>query len=1183
MSSFVLILSSLWHHRRINFAIALGVAAATAVLTGALLVGDSVRGSLRDLTLQRLGEIDEVLVLDRFFGTTLVDELRNSSSFQEDFDQAEPAVLFPHGTIELQVDDRTGRSSGVLILGSGDGFWDFDTAGVRPKQIPGEDEIVLNQQLADDLGAKVGDEVIVRLPKASAVPADSTLGDKEDRIRSVTGLRVIDIVPAEGLGRFSLRASQSTPRNAFVSMTVLQEALEQEAKANAIFVAATAKDVRSKDAEEASRVLPTLLTPTFEDYGLSIKHVKREFAGEGDSPETIFDYFTVTTDRMVFTPEVQAAAERAFVPFAGQGVFTYVANTIQAETPVVRDDTNKVDAGIPYSMITALDFGDDFPLVDVHGAPIEPLGDNEIVLTSWAANDQLVEVGDRVRVDFFEAETTHGDPLERSVEFYVKAITPLTEPSRPYRFRRGPVFDARPTLANDPDLTPEVAGVTDAETIDNWEAPFPVDYSRIQARKPRDDNYWKSHRTTPKAFISLAAGQKLWRSRFGEVTSFRIPAGEGVTEDAIKAAIVSELRKHPGSGGFDFIPVKRRQLEASSGTTPFDGLFFGLSFFIIAAALMLVMLLFSLGVEQRADELGVLLAVGLHRRRVAKLFLIEGAGVAEIGAFIGVLVGVGYAWLMLAGLRTFWVGAITSPFLEFHWTFQSLILGFVLGFLVSLATIWWAIRRTKRLPIRRLLAGQASEAHTPTDKPRQWLRTAGIVMVVMAAGLSVGAVWMAGMPQAGAFVTAGALLLSGLLLLTWVWLRQGGSVDAKSFAASWALARLATRSAGRNPSRSAITIGLMATASFLIVAMSSFRLAPTEEGAGGFDLLAESSEPIFENLNTSKGRDELLADQASVLDGGHVFGLRFKPGDDASCNNLYVSSQPRVLGMTSAFIDRYDRADGAKFRWMMTSVETPEEKANPWRLLTQRSPGEPIPVVIDMNTAMYSLKPPATLGSKMTLTYDENNTLTFRVVGLLENSVLQGSLLISEDEFREAFREVSGYRYFLIESPAGKGDQVTAVLEERLSDQGFDVQTTRSVLEELFKVQNTYLSTFQSLGALGLLLGTFGLIAVQMRNVLERRGELALLRATGFRHQRLARMVLLENVFLLVSGLALGTLAALVAVIPHKIFGDTSISADLLRDLAITLAFVLLVGLLASGASIRAALRTPVLAALRGE
>ena len=60
-------LRSLRHYWKIDLAVCLGAAAATSVLTGALLVGDSVRGSLRDLTLERLGEIDHALVSDRGF------------------------------------------------------------------------------------------------------------------------------------------------------------------------------------------------------------------------------------------------------------------------------------------------------------------------------------------------------------------------------------------------------------------------------------------------------------------------------------------------------------------------------------------------------------------------------------------------------------------------------------------------------------------------------------------------------------------------------------------------------------------------------------------------------------------------------------------------------------------------------------------------------------------------------------------------------------------------------------------------------------------------------------------------------------------------------------------------------------------------------------------------------------
>ena len=98
-------------------------------------------------------------------------------------------------------------------------------------------------------------------------------------------------------------------------------------------------------------------------------------------------------------------------------------------------------------------------------------------------------------------------------------------------------------------------------------------------------------------------------------------------------------------------------------------------------------------------------------------------------------------------------------------------------------------------------------------------------------------------------------------------------------------------------------------------------------------------------------------------------------------------------------------------------------------------------------------------------------------------------------------------------------------------------------------MQNTYLATFQSLGGLGLLLGTIGLAVVQWRNVLERRGELALLRAAGFPARMLAILVALENVLLLVLGLGVGLLAALVAVLPHLIGRGAAVPLDLGRHL----------------------------------
>ena len=116
--------------------------------------------------------------------------------------------------------------------------------------------------------------------------------------------------------------------------------------------------------------------------------------------------------------------------------------------------------------------------------------------------------------------------------------------------------------------------------------------------------------------------------------------------------------------------------------------------------------------------------------------------------------------------------------------------------------------------------------------------------------------------------------------------------------------------------------------------------------------------------------------------------------------------------------------------------------------------------------------------------------------------------------------------------PESDAPALATLLEERLSDLGVDVVETRARLAAYHRVENTYLSTFQALGGLGLLVGTLGLAAVLARNVLERRRELGLLRAVGFTPGHLRTLVLSESLLLVGTGLVLGSTTALVAVLP---------------------------------------------------
>jgi ABC-type antimicrobial peptide transport system permease subunit len=203
-------------------------------------------------------------------------------------------------------------------------------------------------------------------------------------------------------------------------------------------------------------------------------------------------------------------------------------------------------------------------------------------------------------------------------------------------------------------------------------------------------------------------------------------------------------------------------------------------------------------------------------------------------------------------------------------------------------------------------------------------------------------------------------------------------------------------------------------------------------------------------------------------------------------------------------------------------------------------------------------------------------------VAALDDTVLQGEILVADEAFRAVFPDVAGYSVLFVDTggaDAARVDDVARVLEERLEPFGLDAQDAARRLAAFHQVENTYLSTFQSLGGLGLVLGCLGLAAVIARNVLERRRELALLGATGYSGRDLQTVVLSENLTLVAAGLGIGLAAALVAI------GPVLVSRGGMPPLLplVWLAVVGLAGLAASMAATRNLRRLPLVPSLRSE
>ena len=398
----------------------------------------------------------------------------------------------------------------------------------------------------------------------------------------------------------------------------------------------------------------------------------------------------------------------------------------------------------PYSMVTAaLD------------EPLIPPGmkDNEIIINQWLADDLQCPGGDELQLTSACVHWSATHRLEQKTNsFRVRSFAPMD----------GPMADRT--------LMPDFPGIAKAEKTENWDAGFAIDMKKI---RPKDEQYWKQYRGTPKAFVTLAAASQMWASRFGISTAIRYPAS--VSRQKEEGTILSDL--DPASIGLTFTSVREQALAASSQSEDFGGLFIGFSFFLVVAALILLTLLFHFGLERRATEIGILLAVGWRPKQVRRLLLLEGAVIAIVGGALGVAGGILYAKAILWGLVTMWRAAVAESPLQFHVTAQTLATGAGSGIIVSTLVIWFAVRGQAKRPARELLeqGGELEREVGGTKRRRRW---AGWIALVSGLGALAGVVVPLAKhdtSDAESFFGAGSLLLISGVAAAAVWFRALGA------------------------------------------------------------------------------------------------------------------------------------------------------------------------------------------------------------------------------------------------------------------------------------------------------------------------------------------------------------------------------------------------------------------------
>lgn len=1178
-----LLWSSLWHARGANISVLLGVALGTAVLTGALLLGDSLQGSLRAQAIDRLGQIDVVVLGEHFFPADLVNRL---TAAPEPAVQAAAGVICLRGSVVARpTKGQTRRVGRVHIVGVDESFWPL--FNVSPRRL--RSEVLINAPLAQELGIQAGDAVEIRLEQPHAIPADSIAG----RRTNVEGLllplvSVAEVLPLTGPGRFSLAAEQTEPRLIYVDLEALQRRLREEGLQPQGYVNTVLLATGQMPSDLAAWQARLKATAELEDFGLDLQP---DASGQR--------YLSLSSRRMLIPPEVSRIVQEAarVHGWECQPTLTYLANltfhrtrfpallaaavgqSTLATTPfdLVAVPVQAANY-VPYSAVTALDpalpppWG---PFPSASGEELRPLRDDEILVTDhlandlWPLGDWTTDIGRKVVCLHYFVEGQGSELREAHHLFSLAGVVKLQ------------------SAAVDQSLTPEFPGMT-SRNLRDWKPPFPRSLWHPEWIRERDERFYRQHKVAPRAFVSPATARRLWQSRYGNETSLRLAAPPVALDDLspkVRAALKPVLSHE--QLGLTINAVRDQLLAATrSGTAKMFGwLFVGFSFFLIVAAALLISLFVRLRLEQRRSELGLYYALGYPNHAVRRLLLLEGFILAAGGACIGVILGVGYAWLLVNGLRWGWGQSLPSSFLRFHfWTWVSprgvmpsanLGVGWLIGVILSWMTVRQALRGFEKLAPLALL-GSWRRLEDLSLRSRRW---SGLVVIISGLGGLMAALASQSVPPAqapGLFFLAGFLVLVAGLALVRGWLLER-LTRRFTHLTDLALAQLC-----RQPRRGLLTIGLLASGVFLVLAVEAFRKAPQPErdragGTGGFTFVAESSVPLPWLPSDETSWQRFVNDAMTSPDTPppwppklDLFGFRFRPGDDVSCLNLYAPRQPRILGVPPALVQR------GGFSFILPPNASAEEHKNPW-LLLDRPAQEAVPLLADDHTAQWILQ--KGIGDVWEIADEAGRPCRVQLVGMLKSSLFQSELLIAERHFLRLFPSRSGYSFFLLDCPDSTTGQVHDLFANFLGEPfGLTLVSASERLSRFQAVENTYLSTFQVLGGLGLLFGVAGLAIVLVRNFQERLPEYALLVALGYSQRHLQRLAFVEQGMLIGTGIAVGLIAAVVAVTPLWL----SQAGDFpWRQIALLVTLLLLVGVVSGWAALRYVLRVPLLAALR--
>ena len=1057
---------SIVYYKRYYKLIATAALITVGVITGSLVVGDSVRTTLIKRVTERLGDTETIIFSRNSF---LEDKILESNVF----DNGKRGILLTNGFVS-----HDGKLIPVFVWGVDDMSI---TKGSARINIALYNEMG-NRTLLNKIEARQPDAIVLRLPATGLVPSGSLFVTENYTV----GMRLEydGIVDVKQGGNISLKNEQTIPFNIFVNRCELAEVMKIERKINLILAN---KEINTSDMEQAW------------DYslsGISVNHIETEQKSKSDIHANFkADFIEITSDRIFLQREVvETICSNNHIP---NRLFSYLANSIEKENAsndeqevaTRRPSLGKQGASIPYSFVTAMD--------RYKGEFLQP---DEIILSDYSANRLDAQKDDMLKITYFTSKDLK-TLQTRAVTLRVKKIVPLSE------------------LLDDKTLSAEFPGLTDVETCTDWDSDLPINMDLIT---DEDEKYWELYRSAPKAIIAYNAVAGDWSNEYGIATAVRLSDTDTNNRMENVAPNLSELR--PGMFGIQLIYPRAAGIFAAKNGVDFSSLFLALGCFIIFSAMLLLIVPLSEMLTQRKQEISLLKALGFPTKRIAKLIWRESAPVVFTASIAGIIAGIIYTSLIMWLLGNLWKGATHTGGFSVYPDLKTLIIGSLIGFGISFVILYRTIKRNlKEKRLLHYVHNEREKAFLEVSVTRK--KMSAILSICITIGLTV--INILFLNAVVLFVITGLIILATATIVgDYIICRKGsahtGGLNAKKLI--WG-----TLYANKKQvmlSFFALATGVFIVFSVGLNRKGFENSAQLRTGTGGYSLWCESSVPVYHNMMTHEGREKLSL--TSLPADVEILQCLRLSADDASCLNLNKVITPTVLGVDMTALSESDLQIEQNI-YSLNSKEAIKMFQPQIASTSPISPSSPpYPALVDATVLTWSLG--MKLGDTLFYENGRGQSIAIQLAGILPNTIFQGHILIDKRFFSKIWEETTGSEVFLLKTAESEKEEVKSLLSQALNEYGIRITTTNERLKQFNSVSDTYLTIFMTLGGLGLLLGIMSFIIVIRKSLAARRNEIELYKTLGFTKDKIEKTLYKENLIVPLYAITTGIISSLVGI-----------------------------------------------------